>query len=182
MCRVNANSFILSGYLASLELSRQFFFVILRYKHFWNFIGLCHNFVISLRTWQVFSYICYFLFQAPYLFIQATFPLLQIFSLRNNFDKYHMSKKSCQFLNREYSMKFGYYKDFFEILQHVYHKFSFKYINDTLTLVMMGGLQTLVLMAFDGSKCPPPFLFVKTIEKVIRLCTALKKKILDWQF
>ena len=29
---------------------------------------------------------------------------------------------------------------------------------------------------------PPPFLFVKTIEKVIRLCTVLKKKLFDWQF
>ena len=48
-----------------------------------------------------------------------------------------------------------------------------------LTLVMMGGLQTLVLM---GLKVLPPFFFVKTIEKVIRLCSALKKKILDWQF
>ena len=48
-----------------------------------------------------------------------------------------------------------------------------------LTLVMMGGLQTLVMMK-GGSKSPPPFLFVKTIEKVIRLCTVLKKKIFDW--
>ena len=29
---------------------------------------------------------------------------------------------------------------------------------------------------------PPPFLFVKTIEKVIRLCTVLEKKLFDWQF
>ena len=43
----------------------------------------------------------------------------------------------------------------------------------TLTLVMMGG---------GGLKVPPPlYLFVKTIEKVQRLCTVLKK-ILDWQF
>ena len=53
--------------------------------------------------------------------------------------------------------------------------------NRHLTLVMMGGLQTLVMMR-GGSKCPPPFLFVKTIEKVIRLCTVLKKKLFDWQF
>ena len=33
-----------------------------------------------------------------------------------------------------------------------------------------------------GLKVPPPFLFVKTIEKVIRLCTVLKKKLFDWQF
>ena len=48
-----------------------------------------------------------------------------------------------------------------------------------LTLVMMGGLQTLVLM---GTLSPPPFLFVKTIEKVIRLCTVLKKKYLIGSF
>ena len=54
-------------------------------------------------------------------------------------------------------------------------------INITLTLVMMGGLQTLVLRG-GGSKCPPPFLFVKTIEKVIRLCTVLKKKYLIGSF
>ena len=42
---------------------------------------------------------------------------------------------------------------------------------------MMGGLQTLVLMG--GLKVPPPLsLFVKTIEKVIRLCTVLKKNYL----
>ena len=51
----------------------------------------------------------------------------------------------------------------------------------SLTLVMMGGLQTLVMMR-GGSKCPPPFLFVKTIEKVIRLCTVLKKNYLIGSF
>ena len=46
---------------------------------------------------------------------------------------------------------------------------------------MMGGLQTLVLMG--GLKVPPPpFLFVKTIEKVIRLCTVLKKNYLIGSF
>ena len=40
-----------------------------------------------------------------------------------------------------------------------------------LTLVMMGGGQS-----------APLFLFVKTIEKVIRLCTVLKKKLFEWQF
>ena len=34
----------------------------------------------------------------------------------------------------------------------------------------------------EGLKVPSPFLFVKTIEKVIRLCTVFKKKIFDWQF
>ena len=34
-------------------------------------------------------------------------------------------------------MKVGYYKDIFDILQHVYHKFLFKYINDTLNLVQI---------------------------------------------
>ena len=52
-----------------------------------------------------------------------------------------------------------------------------EYVAHALTLVMMGGLQTLVLIG--GLKVPPLFLFVKTIEKVIRLCTVLKKKIFD---
>ena len=60
-----------------------------------------------------------------------------------------------------------------------FEKISFE---QHLTLVMMGGLQTLVLMGGGGLKVPPPFLFVKTIEKVIRLCTVLKKKLFDWQF
>ena len=43
-----------------------------------------------------------------------------------------------------------------------------------LTLVMIRGKYTLVMMG-GGHKVPPPlFLFVKTIEKVIRLCTVLK--------
>ena len=40
-------------------------------------------------------------------------------------------------------------------------------------------------LSFDGGgglKVPPPILFVKTIEKVIRLCTVLKNKLFDWQF
>ena len=39
-------------------------------------------------------------------------------------------------------------------------------------------------LSFDGGglKVPPLFLFVKTLEKVIRLCTVLKKKLFDWQF
>ena len=49
--------------------------------------------------------------------------------------------------------------------------------NVTLTLVMIRGKYTLV------TKCPPPlFLFVKTIEKVIRLCTVLKKNSLIGSF
>ena len=48
-----------------------------------------------------------------------------------------------------------------------------------LTLVMMG-----TDLSYDegGLKVPPPFLFVKTVEKVIRLCTVLKKNLFDWQF
>ena len=38
-----------------------------------------------------------------------------------------------------------------------------------------GGFTDLSFIG-GGLKVPPPFLFVKTIEKVIRLCTALKKK------
>ena len=44
---------------------------------------------------------------------------------------------------------------------------------------MMGGLQTLVLMGGVGAQSAPLFLFVKTIEKVIRLCSVLEKKN-DW--
>ena len=47
-----------------------------------------------------------------------------------------------------------------------------------LTLLLMGCFQTLVLMG-GGLKVPPLILFVKTIEKVIRLCTVLKKKLFD---
>ena len=48
-------------------------------------------------------------------------------------------------------------------------------------------IQTPINLSYDGggvvSKCPPPlFLFVKTIEKVIRLCTGLKKQILSGSF
>ena len=42
---------------------------------------------------------------------------------------------------------------------------------------MRVGWQTLVLMGGGAQSAPPPFLFVKTIEKVKRLCTVLKKKI-----
>ena len=53
-------------------------------------------------------------------------------------------------------------------------KILFKLIYDwgKKTLVMMGG----------GLKVPSPFLFVNPIEKVLRLCTVLKKKLFDWQF
>ena len=51
-----------------------------------------------------------------------------------------------------------------------------------LTLLLMGCFQTLVLMGGGGLKVPPLFLFVKTIEKVIRLCTVLKKKYLIGSF
>ena len=52
--------------------------------------------------------------------------------------------------------------------------------NLNLTLVMMGGLETLVLMG--GLKVPPLFLFGKTIEKGIRLCTVLKNISLSGSF
>ena len=51
-----------------------------------------------------------------------------------------------------------------------------------INLSYVGGFTDL---SFDGGgaqSAPPPFLFVKTIEKVIRLCTVLKKKLFDWQF
>ena len=51
-----------------------------------------------------------------------------------------------------------------------------------LTLLLMGCFQTLVLMGGGGSKGPPPFLFVKTIEKVIRLCIVLKKFFFECEF
>ena len=51
-----------------------------------------------------------------------------------------------------------------------------------LTLFLLGLFQTLVLMGGGGLKVPPLFLFVKTLEKVIRLCTVLKKKLFDLQF
>ena len=53
---------------------------------------------------------------------------------------------------------------------------------DTLNLSYDGGFTDLSYDEGGAQSAPPPFLFVKTIEKVIRLCTALKKKILDWQF
>ena len=49
-----------------------------------------------------------------------------------------------------------------------------------LTLVLMGGLQTvtLVLMGGGGSKCPPPlFFFVKTIKKIKKIMHCVEKKI-----
>ena len=42
---------------------------------------------------------------------------------------------------------------------------------------MIGGKYTLVMMGRGLNVPPPLFLFVKTIEKVIRLCTVLKKKL-----
>ena len=46
-----------------------------------------------------------------------------------------------------------------------------------------GGFTDLSFDGGVGSKCPPPpFLFVKTIEKVIRLCTVLKKNYLIGSF
>ena len=50
-----------------------------------------------------------------------------------------------------------------------------------LTLLLMGLFLTLVLMG-GGLRVPPLFLFVNTIEKVIRLCTVLKKKSLSGSF
>ena len=46
---------------------------------------------------------------------------------------------------------------------------------DIFALDMIRGKKTLVMMGVEGgSKCfPPKFLSVKTIEKVIRLCTVL---------
>ena len=41
-----------------------------------------------------------------------------------------------------------------------------------LTLVLMGE-KLLVLIGWGVESTPPPILFVKTIEKVIRLCTVL---------
>ena len=46
-----------------------------------------------------------------------------------------------------------------------------------------GGYIDLSYDGGGGLKVPPPlFLFVKTIEKVIRLCTVLKFFFFDWQF
>ena len=50
----------------------------------------------------------------------------------------------------------------------------------TLTLVMRRGKHTLVMIGGGGLKVPPLFLFVKTIEKEIRLGTVLKKQFFDW--
>ena len=51
-----------------------------------------------------------------------------------------------------------------------------------LTLVMIRGKYTLVMIG-GGTKCPPPlFLFVKSIEKVIRLCTVLRRKKMSGSF
>ena len=47
-------------------------------------------------------------------------------------------------------------------------------MKENLTLVMMKGKYTLVMMGGGGLKVPTLFLFVKIIEKVIRLCTVLK--------
>ena len=55
-----------------------------------------------------------------------------------------------------------------------YGRFGMPYLNN------LNLENSLFDLSYDGggSKCPPPlFLFVKTIEKVIRLCTVLRKKI-----
>ena len=46
-----------------------------------------------------------------------------------------------------------------------------------LNLSYDGGFTDLSFDGGGGLKVPSPFLFVKTIEKVIRLCTVLKKNI-----
>ena len=47
----------------------------------------------------------------------------------------------------------------------------------------MGCFKLLVLMGRGGGEAiPPPFLFVKTIEKVIRLCTVLMFYFLNGSF
>ena len=53
-----------------------------------------------------------------------------------------------------------------------------RYPVEHLTLVMIRGKHTLVMIG--GAQSAPLFLFVKTIEKEIRLCTVLKKKFFDW--
>ena len=51
-----------------------------------------------------------------------------------------------------------------------------------LNLSYDGGFTDLSYDEGGAQSAPPPFLFVKTIEKVIRLCTVLKKKLFYWQF
>ena len=48
---------------------------------------------------------------------------------------------------------------------------------------MIRGKHTLVMIGGEGAQSAPPlFLFVKTIEKEIRLCTVLNKKYLSGSF
>ena len=47
--------------------------------------------------------------------------------------------------------------------------FFFYLYNITFTLVLMGCFKLLVLMGGGVNLSPPPFLFMKSIEKVIRL-------------
>ena len=55
-------------------------------------------------------------------------------------------------------------------------------VSSNVNLSYDGGFTDLSFDGGGGLKVPPLFLFVKTIEKVIRLCTVLKKKLYDWQF
>ena len=67
------------------------------------------------------------------------------------------------------------------IAQHTVGSLKGNYIIFFLNLSYDGGF-TEINYDEGGLKVPPPFLFVKTIEKVIRLCTVWKKKLFDWQF
>ena len=51
--------------------------------------------------------------------------------------------------------------------------------NHLINLTFDGVFSDLIFEGGGGLKVPPLFLFVKTIEKVIRLCTVLKKKLFD---
>ena len=62
------------------------------------------------------------------------------------------------------------------------HNHGLKYRSSCVDLSYDNVLKT---PSYDGEVAqyaPPLFFFMKTIEKVIRLCTVLKKKKFEWEF
>ena len=70
-------------------------------------------------------------------------------------------------------------------LQHKFYWLAYKLAVELNYQCLIDNHCLLLNLSYEGGgglKVSPLFLFVKTIEKVIRLCTVLKKKLFDWQF